>query len=365
MSTIQIRPAEDSDNDQIRELSKRCSQEGMISLVVNRTPGFNTLHRLLDPEAWHLVASVDEKIIGLIGIINFPAFVLGKTCKIGYMLDLRVDSAFRSGTAAYRLVKSAIERLHNSDIDFVVANFIKDNTRSLEFTKGRVKLPQAQYLGNNRILNLLPIYRMKPDKRFEIATLREEEIPEIVDLYQKYSRNFKIAPILTEERFRKYLHTIEGLSCQNFLVAKEKGKIRAVTATWDEHIYKTYQVLRLTPRIRMVNRCIRFFSYFMRLPHPISLNEPLRQLSLVMYAHDDCPEALKSLFRHVNNINLGSEYTLIVFYSQEKDPVYSLVKNFSGVSIYGEMHLFAKDTSVLEKLGTDPSTVLLDLSMTI
>ena len=29
----------------------------------------------------------------------------------------------------------------------------------------------------------------------------------------------------------------------NFLVARENGKIRAVTALWDEHPYKSYQVL--------------------------------------------------------------------------------------------------------------------------
>jgi predicted N-acetyltransferase YhbS len=363
MSAIHFRLAEESDNEGIIELEKRCPQEGMITFFINRTPRFNTLHLLLDSEAWHYVACTEDKIIGLVGVVHFQANVLGKNRKIGYMLDLRVDEAYRSGTTAYRLVKTAIDHLRNSDTDMVIANFVTHNKKPLVFTGGRGGLPLAHYLGRNRILNLLPLYYMQPDNRFEIGTLRENEIPELLELYQNYSRNFKIAPIITADRFRKYLSHVDGLSPEHFLVAKENGKIKAMTALWDEHTYKSYQVLKLTPQIRMVNGLIKFLSHFIRVPHPIRINEPLRQFSLVFYAHDDCPEAINSLFRHINNITLGSEYTLIMLYTQENDPIFSTLKNFKGVSVNSEMYLFAKDTSVFEKLIEDPSTVLLDLTM--
>lgn len=363
MNNLQIRLAEDSDNDQILELNRKCPQEGMITLCVNRSPCFNSLHRLLDPESWHLVACSGDRIIGLIGIVHFQGEILGKDVKIAYILDLKVDSAYRSGTVAYRLVKSAVEAIDRSDTDFVIANFIKDNKKSLEFTKGRGKLPRALYLGSNKIRNLLPVRFMKPDKRFEISTLREQEIPEIVQLYRKYSGKFKISPAITEERFRRNLNSIQGLTAGNFFVAKDKGEIKAFTACWDEHFYKSYQVLKLTPRINLVNGLINVLSNFMKLPQPIRINEPLRQLSIVYYAHDDCPKAMQSLFKHINNITRGSEYTLITLYSQENDPISGLLKNFRSVSVNTEMYLFAKDTPVFEKLNENPSTVLFDLSM--
>jgi hypothetical protein len=363
MGAILYRLAMESDNAGILDLAKRCPQEGMISFYVNRKPRFNAVHRLLDPDAWHYVACTEDRIIGLVGVVHFQGNVLGKNCKIGYMLDLRVDEAYRSGTTAYRLVKTAIDHLEKSDVDMVIANFVKDNRRPLVFTSGRGGLPIAHYLGRNRILNLLPVYNMKPDNRFEIDTLQEKDIKEIIEIFRGYASKFKIAPVISEDRFRKNLKTVDGLGPDHFLVAKENGKIRAVTALWDEYTYKSYQVLRLTSQIGLVNGLIKFLSPFMRVPHPIRKNEPLRQLSLVMYAHDDCPQAMNSLFRHINNIMRGSEYTLITLYSQENDPIFNGIKNFQSVSVHSEMYLFAKDPSVFQQLEKNPTPVMFDLTM--
>ena len=58
------------------------------------------------------------------------------------------------------------------------------------------------------------------------------------------------------------------------------------------------------------------------------------------------PEALDTLFRHANNISLGSEYTLIMLYAQENDPVFRSMKKFTGISVRSEMYLFAKDAGL-------------------
>ncbi len=365
MSAIQVRLAGDADNENIISLAARCPQEGMITFFINRTPRFNSLHRLLDKEAWHFVASKADRIIGLVGVTHFPASVLNSTYKVGYMLDLRVDEAYRSGITAFKLVKTAIDHIRESDADMVIANFLSENKRPLVFTSGRGGLPEACHLGTNRIFNIIPIRRMRLDKRFEIGIPGENDIPEILDMYRKYASGFKIAPVISESRFRNYLDAIDGLSLNNFLVAREKGKIMAVTAVWDEHTYKSYQVLRLNRSIRIVTALLNALSLFMKVPHPIRLNEPLRQLSLLLYAHDSCPEALDTIFRHVNNANLGSEYTLIMLYAQETDPLFRFMKKYIGISVRSEMYLFAKDTSVYEGLKNDASGVMFDFSMTI
>ncbi len=365
MSAIKVRLAGDADNENIVGLAERCPQEGMITFFVNRTPRFNTLHRLLDPGAWHFVACREERIIGLVGVTHFPARVLDGEYKLGYMLDLRVDEAYRSGITAFKLVKTAIDHIRDSDADMVIANFLKENRRPLVFTSGRSGLPEAYHLGTNRIFNIIPIRRMRLDKRFDIETPKAEDIPEIAELYRKYSSGFRIAPLISEERFKNYLHKIDGLSLSNFLVARENGKIMAVTAVWDEHTYKSYQVLKLNRGIRIVTGVLNFLSRFMKVPHPIRLNEPLRQLSLLLYAHDNCPAALDTLFRHVNNASLGSEYTLVMLYAQESDPLFRFMNKYIGISVRSEMYLFAKDTSVYDQLKNDHSAVMFDFSMTI
>jgi predicted N-acetyltransferase YhbS len=361
MSAIQIRLAEEADNEKIIQLSERCPQEGVVTIFINRTPRFNTLHKLMDPTAWHFVACKDDEIIGLVGVIHFKARVLDKPCKIGYMLDLRVDKAYRSGITAFKLVRTAVDYLQKSDADMVIANFLKDNKRPLVFTSGRGGLPPALFLGDNRVLNLLPLRKLRLSERFVIEKPSESDIPELVALYQKYAEGFKIAPVFDEAHFRNIINTVEGLSFDAFLVAKENGKIRAVTAAWDEHPYKSYQVLKLNLSIRVVTWVLRFLSLFMKTPYPIKLNEPLRQLSLVLYAHDNCPEALEQLFRQVNNQNIGANYTMITLYAQENDPVFKLVRKFTGVSVKSEMHMFAKDMSVFDRLRENPDPVMFDL----
>jgi hypothetical protein len=365
MSAINIQLATDDDNDKIIGLAEKCPQEGMITYFINRTPGFNTLQRLLDKDAWHLVARKDDNIIGLVGVVHFPASVLNKPSRVGYMLDLRVDKAYRNGMTAFKLLRAAEDHVRRSDADMVIANFLKDNKRPLVFTSGRVGLPSAHYMGTNRIFNIIPIRSMRLDPRYIIEKPEEKDIPGIIELYRRYSSRHAIAPIITEERFRNYLRNIKGLSLDNFLVARENGKIRAVTALWDEHPYKSYQVLRLNFSIRVVTALLNFLSHFIKVPHPVRLNEPLRQLSLVLYAHDDCPEALDTLFRHANNISMGSEYTLIMLYAPENDPLFRFMKKFTGISVRSEMYIFAREAALIEKLKEHPSGVLLDVTMTI
>jgi len=363
MSAINIRMATDADHDKILELARRCPQEGMVSFFPLRTPRFNTLHRLIDPGAWHYVACKGDEIIGLVGVMHFQARVLDKVCKVGYMLDLRLDKEYRSGIAAFRLVKTAIDHLRNSDADMVIVNFLKDNKRPLVFTSGRGGLPVAHSLGDNMIFNILSFYKMKLNKRFEVSKPTKADIPEILELYKHYGASFKIAPVINEDLFNRYITTIDGLSLDNFLVARENGKIKAVTALWDEHNYKNYFVQKLNFSINVVTNILKFLSLFMRVPQPIRLHKPLTQLMIVLNAHDGCPEALETLFRHVNNIMRGSKYTLLTLYGQENDPMFKLIKKFKGFSVKSEMHLFSKDTSVFEQLDNDPSPVMFDLSL--
>ena len=365
MSTLNIRKAKEEDSDQIAELSRRCLQEGMITMFINRTPEFNTLHKLIDPEAWHYVVTSDEEVAGLVGVLHFRVRVTDQECKTGYMLDLRVAEELRKGMTAYRLVKGAIDHIRDSDADMIIANFLKDNKHSLVFTTGKGGIPESYLLGVNRVFNILPIRRMRLNKRFEIGKPEEKDIPAIVELYKSYSKGFRIAPVITEEVFRGYINKIEGLSLDNFLVARENGIIKAVTAVWDEHTYKSYQVLKLTTTIKFAARLLRFLSVFIKTPQPIRLNEPLRQLSLVMYAHDGCQEALDTLFRYVNNINRGGKYTLIMFYAQESDPMFRHLNKFTGVSVKSEMYLFAKDTGIYNKLKNDSRPVMFDLAMVL
>lgn len=363
MSQLVFRQAEEADNDGIVALARRCPQEGMITFLFNRGPRFNTLNRILDSQAWHFVAVDRDRIVGVIGVIYFQAQVLGNIKKVAYILDLLLDEEYRRGTTAFRLIKPVVERLYQSDSDLVLVNFLKDNLHPLVFATGRAGFPASLNLGDNMFYSMLSLRKMKIDSAYQIETPSENDLPEMLELYQHCSLSYKIAQILDEATLRHYLRNLQGLGLENFLVARHHGRIRAVTALWDEIHYKSYEVQKLNFAISTVSRLLKILSYFAKVPQPIELHRPLSQLSLVLSAHLDCPEAMEVLFRHVNNMNRGSKYTLITHYGQENDPITKVIQKFRGISIKSEMHLFCRDPELREQLAQVHSPVMFNLAL--
>jgi len=245
----------------------------------------------------------------------------------------------------------------------VLVNFLKDNRHPLVFARGRAGFPAAVNLGDNTFFNMLSLHTMKVDPAFKIDHPTERDIPEMLELYQRCSQDYKIAQVLDEPTLRHYLQNIEGLGLDSFLVARQDGRIRAVTALWDEIYYKSYEVQKLNFAISSVSRLLKLMSYFAKVPQPIRLHEPLSQLSLVLNAHLDCPGAMEMLFRHVNNINRGSKYSLMTLYAQDRDPITKVVRKFRGMSVKSEMHAFARDPNLLAQLAEADSPVMFNLAL--
>jgi hypothetical protein len=363
MSQLVIRPAEEADNDGIVALARRCPQEGMITFLFNRGPRFDTINRLLDPEAWHFVACDQGRIVGVVGVIHFQAHVLGHCRKIAYILDLLLDGPYRQGMTAFRLIKPVVQRLYQSDADMVLVNFLKDNHHPLVFTKGRAGLPAATNLGDNTFFSMLSLRTMRIDSAYKIEQPTERDLPELVELYQRSGSHYKIAQVLDEPMLRHYLENIEGLGLENFLVARRNGRIRAVTALWDEIPYKSYEVQKLNFAISSMTHLLKLMSYVAKVPRPIELHKPLSQLSLVLNAHLDCPEAIEMLFRHVNNLHRGSKYTLVTLYGQDNDPITKVIRKFRGLSVKSEMHVFARDPLLQTQLEQADSPVMFNLAL--
>jgi hypothetical protein len=141
--------------------------------------------------------------------------------------------------------------------------------------------------------------------------------------------------------------------------------IRAVTAVWDEHHYRHYQVQRVNSQIEWANRIVRLLGMVHPMPKPIDLNAPLRQSALVMYAHDGDRKALATLFRHANNEMSGGDCTLLSLYTRDNDPIIPYLSGMTGVSVMSEMYLYASDASLYASMGTNEATDWLDMGLIV
>ncbi|MFA6127108.1 MAG: hypothetical protein WC699_07375 [Bacteroidales bacterium] len=357
---VLVRWAEEGDNQSVLELSSRCAQVGMITMYPDRSPVFNWIHRLLDPDSFHLVSISQNRAVGLLGTLHTDFYFKDKPVRTAYFMDFRVDPEFRMGLTAYRMVKRAIEFERESGTRMALATLLKSNEAPMVFTKGRGGFPASLYLGDNRIFSYIPVRKMKIDGRFTIRQAVDEDIPELVALYNRYYSSYRLAPRMSEETFRRYIAEIDGLSIDRFYVACQGNTIKAVMAAWDARSIKRFFVTQSNIRVKLISGLVKFLSLFGKMPEPVRVNQPLRQLTLVLYAHDDSIRALAALFRHINNLNIGGEYSLIQVQIHEDDPANDSLRGLIGISVYSEIHFFTDTLQFAREIQITPGLIHLE-----
>lgn len=358
--TIQIDFLKDSDNEAAIALSHRCPQHGVISGYPDRSPVFNRIQKQIDPDSFHLVARHNNKIIGCIGAIYFPVQYGGRDFRAVYLLDFKVDEEYRKGLTAYRLVRETFDFLLAGGVELGFATIIKGNEASHIFTRGRAGFKGSSYLGDIRVTNIIPLWKKKTDPRFSIGQPTKDDIPVLTGLYKSFYGTYKLAPSITEELLIYYISNIEGMGLENWWVARESGKIRAVLCAWDENIYKRWQVIRIPLSIKMLFWFTRSLSPFMKVPAPVTENSPLKQKTLVMAAHNKCPGALASLIRHMNNIHLGKDYTVLQTHFHIDDEMIRAQSGLPGLKVDIELHAMSAGPGLAEEIASRPGPSYLE-----
>ncbi len=362
---VQINFLKDEDNEAILDLSCRCPQHGVISGYPDRSPVFNRIHRQLDIESFHMVARLGEKIIGCIGAIFTPVQYGDKTFRSVYLLDFKVDEDYRKGMTAYRLMRETLDFLLRNNVLMGIACIIKGNEASHIFTRGRAGFQGACCLGDIQVNNIMPLWERKIDPRFILANPGQEDIPELVDLYNRFYDTYKLAPRMTDNLFRYYTTEIEGMDLDNMWVAREGGKIKAVLCAWDENIYKRWWVIKIPFSKKLLFMFMRFLSLFVKMPAPIRINEPLRQKTLVMCAHDQCLDGLKALLRHMNNIHLGKGYTVLQTHFHAEDDMLLAQKGLPRLKVEIEAYMATTDPELAGEIASIPGPVHFEWPMFI
>ena len=357
--------ATQEDNEAILKLSHRCFQEGMITLYPDRSPQFNRIHRQLDPESYHVVALQGESVIGLLGILHQELYLGDRPFKTAYFLDFKVAPEYRLGLTAYRLTRKAIEREVSQGRRMGLATLLRGNKAVEVFTSGRVGFPASVYLGTNVVWNFIPLRKLKIDPQYPVSVPTEEDLPELVTLYNRYYSTYRLAPRMTLDLLKHYTTGIDGLGLDRFRVVRTNGKIRAVMAAWDEESYKRFIVLRRNFNIRMMNFFIRMLALLFRMPAPIGRNLPLRQQTMVLYAHDGCEDAIGALLRDQNNRLRGRGYSLFQMFIHEEDPIHRSFKGLTRVPVYSDIHLFTDTEELASEVREMEGLVHLEFPMHI
>ena len=215
-----------------------------------------------------------------------------------------------------------------------IGSIVKGNKNSLVLTEGRAGIPKGHLLGNFKLYNIVPFFTFKNSNEFQRSKASRADIPEMVQLYNQFYKNYNLAPEFTESGFTKMVNTFPGLSIDKFLIARKNAKIEAILACWDQSKLQKYIILRYNLSIQFIRILFRILAPLMKMPEIPIKNKPLKFIYVCFLATNNNYPALKALLRSVHNKIRGSEYSYFSVCMNEQDKMSQTIKGmiYSGVT---------------------------------
>jgi predicted N-acetyltransferase YhbS len=323
---IEIRQADESDNEGLLTLTRITPMAGTISLRIDREPDFFALLRLRG-RSKVFVAARGREVVGCISVALRTAYISGVPETIAYIGDLKVHPSFSGSLVTVRLLK-ALEtdmRLARIDVGFCVA--ADGNHRVMPLFEGRLGMPRWVPLGRFLVNGLVPSPFKSSSKHYLIDAAQVADMPAITTLLDRLHRSRQFAPQLRDDEIAPMLSASPEEPFPRTFVARKEQRVVATLTLCDTGSVKRNVLLNAPPSLKGALALLRvaaapFFAF-----HVPRMGQALRVLS-VRYAacengHDAALEALLALaraeaFRH--------RFTFLMLGLHERDPLRSLVR---------------------------------------
>jgi hypothetical protein len=321
-----VREATDADNAALIELAAACPMVGDLAMRIDRAPDFFTLARL-EGERWRVgVAESEGRVVGCVTGCERTAYVNGTPTRTGYAGDLKVHPAHRGGFAADALQEFAREvgREYGGD-DLPTLVTVLGGNRSMERRaagpRGLPTLTRFATLDVHAIPFLPPPSSLVAG--FSVRPARDEDLEEMSTLWRRIAPTRQLAPVLSAEGLRAWLHDAPGLSVHDYLLAcGPDGRIAGFVALWDQCAFKQLRVLGYSSRLALARRVLNALAPLTGMPRLPAAGEPLRSLAalhLCVPSHE--PGALRALLRHALALHRSAGHLFLTLALDRRDPL--------------------------------------------
>lgn len=305
---MQIRFANEKDNQNLLRLARSTPMEGKLVVNVDRSPDYFILARLQGDDARVLVAEKDGELVGAIGFAIRRVIMGGRAYKIAYLGGIKLAESVRKGIAAYRLVKAASDYLLSADVEYGVLLVMEGNAAMEALLSGRAGIPHFYRISQFELIYLLPLIKPSINSDFQIRPAQPVDEPALFDLWRNFHLNYELRPASPEKTWQILLQE-PSFSLQNFYVAFKGEQLVAAVSVWDQQAFKRTIVERYGGSFRLIAKLL---SPWQVLP---KAGQPLRELNLRYLVYQPEQEAaaqalvrrLLRQFRHnYQMLRLGS-----------------------------------------------------------
>jgi predicted N-acetyltransferase YhbS len=323
---IEIRQADEADNEGLLTLTRMTPMAGAISLRIDREPDFFALLRLRG-RSRVFVATRGRQVIGCVSVALRSAYISGVPETIAYIGDMKVHPSFSGSPVAVRLIK-AVEtdmRLAGIDVGFCVA--ADGNHRVMPLLAGRAGMPRWVPLGRFLVNGLIPSPFKSYSKRYATDAAQAADIPAITMLLDRFHRSRQFAPQLQEDEIAQILPTRLEEPFPRTFVARQGQRVVATLTLYDTGPVKRNIFLNAPASLKGALALLRVAAA----PFPgfqvPRMGQALRLLSARYAACEDGHEAaLEALLALARAEAFRYRFTFLMLGLHERDPLRSLVR---------------------------------------
>ena len=332
--TVEVREATWNDNEALLELQKKCPMGVDFVVAIDGSPDY--FARSKPYENWHVFVAVEnQQIIGSIACAIQNTRIQENPVTAAYLYGVMVDPAKRRAGIASQLQKYVEDYATKQKADLCHLLIMEENVPSIEL---------CRKMGFSRIKDCLRFSLMvyKPEKlrkEANIEPMTAADVKDVVAMTNETYRDHDFYNPYTEKTFQDYIQKLPQDGQENILVLKKGEKIQACLGYWDYNKVIRERVQKLNIRLKAISLPIRFLGLFTKLPKIPEKGEALKQWYLFPMVCKDAT-ALIELIKHVNNLALESDTTMLATALDSQSPLISVLSKFRNVQT--KLHYFIK-----------------------
>jgi hypothetical protein len=352
--------ANHSDDAGLRQRMSEDTLDGTLSLSFRREPSFYSALPIMGTRAQIIkcLDTISGEIVGLGSRISLEAYVQGKIQRIGYLSDLRASKKVRGGpllVRGYNFLKSLDQA---EPLPFYLSLIFEGNQNALNTLtkprKGHFKIfPHYLCLGTfeTPAVFLHPKRKYKPSAKIEMMRAQSSDLEEIFEFINSQSQLRSLAPHYKSTDLGT--DRLKGLKVSDFFISKEKNRITACLATWDQSHVRQTHIEGYSKPLRMLRPLInRIGKWLYPARSQLLPNESSRlNYFYLSFCHSlgDDPKRFKKLLEYMYETKSKEAYSMFIPGFHSRNPLLKSLNGFQKINSKNILYLVTYNSDHLEQ----------------
>jgi hypothetical protein len=320
-----------ADDPDLRRLLRENPMLGRISVSLEREPDARIASAIEGDVHGTLIArNVDNgEAIAMGGYAVRNMYLNGRPQRVGYLGQLRVDTAYRGRRSVLLGGYGFLRQLHPTlGVPLYLTSIVADNRAARRvLTANLPGMPVYREL-EPFVTLLIPVPGSisRQQRAAPVVRATADQLDEIVDCLARNGARHQFTPRWTRQSINDGSLT-RGLQSEDFYVAVRGGKIVGCVARWDQREFKQAAIRGYDRATRILRPAINLAAPILKIPRLPGIGQPIQQAYLSHLAIDeDDPDIFAALLGAVLNDKASAPFNWLVLGLAERHPLLAVAR---------------------------------------